>query len=432
MLSELLGQYFDIVINFGWLIFIGLIIVMFREFWMVRIVTNYIKSIEWVLLEIKIPNENIKSAQSMEQVFATVYGIYSFGLRPWEVYVEGKVESWLSFEMTGDKDGIHFFVRTPKKHRNLVETAFFSQYPDVELHEVEDYARRLPRVLPNNEYDIFGTDIILAREDAYPIKTYVEFEKTEVKEERDKIDPVSVMSETLSKLKPGEMVWLQLLIRPADPEWAKKAKNLIEEIAGRKQKPQKKGAVAGSGEFLANLARAPIALPTWSGESAQQQPTFRLYTPGEQEILKAMSRKASKRAFETIYRFVYIDRKDEFTGENIEAVIGAIQQFATLDMNFFRPNSKTFTKKSSVSKYPWRRKKLLAKRKLQVYQAYIDRELPQPFIPSKFRLKLKTSIMNIEELASIYHPPTVSVRAPMIQPAGFRKGEPPVDLPIKK
>jgi len=431
MLSEQLGQAIDVLSSFGWLIFLVLIFVMFKEFWMVRIVTNYINSLEWILLEIKIPGANIKSAKSMEQVFATVYGVYSFGLRPWEIYVEGKVESWLSFEMTGGQDGIHFYVRMPKKHRNLVETALFSQYPDIELHDAEDYTKRLPRVLPNNEYDVFGTDIILAREDAYPIKTYVDFEDTEVKEERDKIDPVSVITETLSKLKPGEMVWLQLLVRPAAPDWTKKAEALMEEISGRKQKDTKKGVTAGAGEFLSNLAAAPVAPPAWSEGSQTQQTTFRLYTPGEQEILKAISRKASKRAFEAIYRFVYIDKKDEFTGENIEAVIGAIQQFATLDLNFFKPNKATFTKKSTVSKYPWRRKKILAQKKLQIYQAYIDREMPQPFVPKLFRLKLETSIMNIEELASIYHPPTVSVRAPKVQPAGFRKGEPPVDLPVK-
>jgi len=417
--------------NFGWLIFLAMVIATFREFWMVKIVTNYINSLEWMLLEIKIPHENVKSTFSMEQVFATVYGIYSFGLRPWEKYVEGKVESWLSFEMTGDQNGIHFYVRTPKKHKNLVETAFFSQYPNVELTEVEDYTFRYPRVLPNQEYDVFGTDIILAREDAYPIKTYKDFEDVEVKEESDKIDPVSVISEAISKLKPGEAVWLQLLIRPANPDWIKKAKDIIDEEAGKKEKKKTKGVVAGSGEFLGNLARAPIAIPTWSGAQGQQQPTFRLYTPGEQDKLKAMSRKASKRAFDTIYRFVYIDSKADFTGENIESVIGAIQQFATLDMNFFKPNTKTFTKKTTVSKLPWRRKKLLARRKAQIYKAFINREMPQPNIPHIFRLRLKTSILNIEELASIYHPPTISVRAPMLSPAGFKKGEPPVDLPIK-
>ena len=434
MLSESLGQVVEIIINYGWLIFLGLIFVVFSEFWMVRIVTKYIDSLEWILLEIKIPKDNIKSTQSMEQVFATVYGIYSFGLKPWEKYVEGKVESWLSFEMTGDIDGVHFYVRTPKKHKNLVETAFFSQYPAVELDEAEDYTKSLPSILPNAEYEVFGTDIILAREDPYPIKTYIDFgnENQNVKEEEDKVDPVAVITEAISKLKPGERVWLQLLVRPADPEWAKKAKALIEEEAGKRQKVQKKGVVAGAGEFLGNLASAPVILPEWSEGSEKQQTVFRLYTPGEQDKLKAMSRKASKRAFDSIYRFVYIDKKEDYTGENVESVIGAIQQFATLDLNFFKPNTKTFTKKTTVSKWPWMRTKRLAERKQQIYQAYINREIPQPFIPRKFRLDIKTSILNIEELASIYHPPTISVRAPQLRPSGSRKSEPPVNLPIKR
>jgi len=432
MFNELPEQSFQIISDFSWFIFLIILILVFREFWLTRIVSNYINSLDWILLEIKMPRENIRSTQSMEQVFATAYGVYSFGLRPWEKYVEGKVENWLSFEITGDTSGIHFYIRTPKKNKNLVETAFFSQYPDIELHEVPDYTQRLPKVLPNHEYDVFGTDIVLAREDAYPIKTYKDFEDDTVKEERDKVDPVSVITEAISKLKPGEIVWLQLLVRPASPDWVKKARDIIDEEAGKKQKSQKKGAIVGSGEFLGNLARAPIAPPEWTGGTAQQQTTFRLYTPGEQEKLKAMSRKASKRAFDTILRFVYIDRKDDWTGENIESIFGAIQQFGTLDVNFFKPNTKTLTKKTTVSKYPWRREKLLEKRKKLIYKAYIEREIPQPFIPSPFRLKLKTSILNIEELASVYHPPTIAVRAPQLRPSDYKKGEPPVDLPIKK
>lgn len=429
MLNVDLEKAIYILNNFGWLIFLALAIAMFREFWMVKIVTGYVNSIKWMMLEIKIPRENAKSIRSMEQVFATVYTIYSFGLRPWERFVEGKVESWVSFEITGDETGIHFYVYTPEKHRNLIETAFFSQYPDVELHEVEDYTKSMPKILPNNEYEIFASDIILAKDDAYPIRTYVDFEDLKVEEESDKIDPVSIITETISKLKPGEKVWLQVIVRPADSEWAKKATQVIDEEAGRKQKAKKMSPTASGGEFLGNLARAPIELPTWSNAPKQEQ-TFRFYTPGETEKLKAMSRKASKRAFDTIIRFVYIDKKDEYTGENVESVLGAMQQYATLDMNFFKPNRDTFTKKSTVSKYFWRRKKLLVKRKLKMYQAYINREIPQPHIPKIFRLKLKTCILNIEELASIYHPPTISVRAPKLRPAQFKKGEPPVDLPI--
>ena len=433
MFSDLLGQSLEIFFNFGWFIFLSLIALGFKEFWMVRIVTNYIDSIEWVVLEMKIPRENIKSIKSMEQVFAAIYGIYSFGLRPWEKYVEGKVEMWISFEMVGDQNGVHFYVRLPKQNRNLLENAIFSQYPDAELHEVEDYVNRFPKVLPNDEYDLFGSDFILQRNEAYPIRTYIDFEDLRVKEEEDKIDPVAVMTEALSRLEEGEVMWVQLIVRPADEdEWVSKAKAVIDEEAGRTQKGKKQGVIAGSGEFLGNLAKAPMLPPEWAGVADPEKPTFRFYTPGETEALKAMSRKASKRGFHALYRTVYIDRKPDFNPKHYESFVGAIQLYTAIDMNMLKPATKeTLTKGTKVSRFPWRRKKLLLRRKRLLYKAYLNREIPQPHIPSAFRLKLQTSIFNTEELASIYHPPAISVRAPKLRPTQFKKGEPPVDLPIK-
>jgi len=431
MPEELLGQSFKIIFSISWIGFLVATAIVLKDFWMTRIITNYMDSVVWVMLEINIPKENIKTTKSMEQVFATIYGMYSFGLRLSEVYIEGKVEPWASFEMLGTTGGIRFFVYLPENHRNLLETAFFSQYPDVEIQEAEDYTKLFPRALPNEDYEIFGTDIILARDDAYPIRTYLDFEDDTEDDQRN-VDPIAVAAEVMSRLKQNEVVWLQLLVRPAGPDWLEKSNNLIESLTSpRAKKTKGRGVAAQSGEFLQNLANAPARHPEWAEQPGQQQTTFRLYTPGEQDVLKAVSRKASKRAFDTILRFVYIDKRDEFTGANIESVIGTIQQFATLDMNFFKPNVKTFTKKSTVSKFPWRREKLLEKRKKLIYQAYLNREIPHPRLPSSFRLKLQTSILNIEELASLYHPPTVAVKAPKLQPLDSKKGGPPINLPLK-
>lgn len=431
MPEELLGQSFGIIYSFSWVIFLVVIALVLKSFWMTRIVTNYMDSLNWMMLEINIPKENIKTTKSMEQVFATIYGMYSFGLRLPEIYLDGMVESWASFEMLGTKDGIRFFVYLPARHRNILETAFFSQYPHVEIEEAEDYTKLFPQDLPNKEYDIFGSDLILGRDDAYPIRTYLEFEDDTEDEERN-VDPMAVAAEVMSRLDQDEVVWLQLLVRPAGPEWVEKANELIESLTSRKTaKTKNRSAAAQSGEFLQNLVNAPLRPPEWSEQPGQQQTSFRLFTPGEQEILKAVSRKASKRAFDTIYRFIYIYKRDELTRINVESIISIIQQFSTMDLNFFKPNRKTFTKRSTVSKFPWRRDKLLMRRKRLLYKAYLNREMPQPRVPSSFRLKLQTSIMNIEELASVYHPPTVAVKAPMLQPLDSKKGGPPINLPLK-
>jgi hypothetical protein len=323
-------------------------------------------------------------------------------------------------------NGVKFYVRTPKSSRNLVESAFFSQYPGVEINEVEDYTRKFPRNLPNEKYDIFGTDLILGREDAYPIRTYPEFEALLEFEEKN-VDPIAVITESLSMLKGDETVWVQLLVRPAGSGWIENAQNIVDEMSGKKQKKQKQSIGAGTGEFLGNLVAAPVRYPEWSERPAQDAAPQRT-SPTEQEVLKAMQKKMSKRGFDSIIRFIYIDRRDDFTSENISSLFGAFQLFASQNINFFRPNTFTLTKKTSVSKIPPRREKLLERRKNRLYQAYLERSIPHKHM-ERFNLKLKTSVLNIEELATIYHPPSISVKAPRLQPLSSRKGSPPVDLP---
>jgi len=306
---------------------------------MTYITAKFINNIKWVTLEVNVPKDNIKSMKSMEQVFATVYGVYSFGFRPWEKYVEGAVESWLSFEIEGSSEGIKFYLRIPENSRNLIESAFFSQYPNVEIEEKDDYTRRLPRDLPNDEFDIFGSDILLARENAYPIKTYPDFETTLEFEEKS-IDPLSVITETMSRLKDNELIWIQLLVEPAGPEWLSDAGKTLDGVMGKGGPSKKK--FAGTGEFTRNLLTAPVAHPEWSGASSTEAPAPKP-EPGDQDIVKAMRKKMSKRAFNSVIRFIYIDKRDEFSPEYIGSIFGAFHQFATLNMNAFRPNTNTIT-----------------------------------------------------------------------------------------
>lgn len=431
-MSELFAQGFEAVANIFWLVFLVVLALIARDFWMTRVVTNYIRNMQWVLLELVIPKENIKPTKAMEQVLSALYGVYSFGLRRWEKYIQGKVEAWISLEMVGHAHSIHFYVRVPARSRNMVEAAFLSQYPDMEIREVEDYTRELPPDLPNDEYEVFGTDIVLARDDVYPIKTYVDFEE-EADDEDKNVDPMAIIAEAMSNLKGSERIWLQLLIRPVGRDWAEKGKDVIEELAGRKQKAAKKGFVSSIGEFIKNLVEAPLKHPEWSEGGKESAVQVRFYTPGEQDILKAVQRKISKRAFEAILRFVYIDKRDSFTSSNVGAVMGGIQQYATLNLNFLRPNSKTFPSMTTVTKIPIKplRKRLVEKRKKQIYKAYRERAMPQQSLP-QFLARMKTSILNIEEVATLYHPPTVSVKASKLQPVEARKAAPPVNLPVRR
>ncbi|MEK9183723.1 MAG: hypothetical protein AAB890_01475, partial [Patescibacteria group bacterium] len=84
----------------------------FWELWLFYIRENYKKNIKWVLLRIKTPKEILKTPKTMEQIFATAFGVYSFGMKPYEIYWDGKVEAWLSFELVGYAGGVYIISST--------------------------------------------------------------------------------------------------------------------------------------------------------------------------------------------------------------------------------------------------------------------------------------------------------------------------------
>jgi hypothetical protein len=414
----------ETLLGLWWLPIPVAIVILLRGWWLSSKINQYINAIQWVILEIRIPKDNLKSIKSMEQVFASLHGTYSQGIKRRERWLGGKVEDWISLEIAGFAHSIHFYIRTPTKYRKLVEAALFSQYPDAEIEEVEDYTALLPRDIPNNDFDIWGTDYVLARDDAYPIKTYPNFEQILQFEELG-IDPLATLIEVISNLKNNELIWLQLLVRPLGSEWVSQVKGTVDALAGKKGGGG--GGFFGSiVEFSRNLAAAPVIHPEWGGGELAPAPSERL-TPGKQDTLKAVEGKMSKLAFDATLRFIYIDKRDEFTGENVTAVAGAINQFAALNLNALKPNMKTITIPTKVGLF--NRKKRLVKRKKLLFQHYLFRDIAQP-PPFRFGLKLKTSILNAEELATIYHPPLAMVSAAKLRVLETRKGEPPVNLPL--
>lgn len=419
--SDTLSQRAGLIV---FLISLYVLIILGKDWWLIRLREKTMRGIAWVMLEIKIPKENLKSPKAMEQVFASVYATYSFGFKWIDKWWYGKVEEWMSFEMVGMASEMRFFVRAPAKQRNLLEAAFFSQYPEVEIHEIEDYTARFGDDIPNDTYDIFGADFMLSNENCYPIKTYPFFEE-DIEERR--LDPIATISEVISGLKFDEMVWLQILVRPTGSKWKDEAEEIINKITGRSKKVSK-GPISVIGEFLYNLVFAPVQYPTWGEGVGKEKPAeTKKLTPGEQDILKSVENKISKPGFETILRFIYLDKKDSFTASNVSAVMGAMSQFRTQHLNSFKPNAGTITAPRAVGLF-FRKRKLL-KRKKKLFKAYLNRDIqmiPRP----PFTLKLKTSILSIEELATVYHPPITAVGAPSLTPLGAKKGSPPSNLPI--
>jgi len=421
--SEVIALFLRILKKTWWFWFFVILFPVFESLWLFWRQEIFKSSIKWTLLEIKIPREVNKSPQAMEQVLRALHALRNSAGDIREKYWDGEVTVWFSFEIVRFGGEVRFFVRGQKKQRNLIEAAFFSYYPDIEIVEVEDYVNELPQSfleMQDRNLEVWGTEMVLAREDAYPIKTYPNFREEEaIEEKKVPLDPISAFLEVLGKVKKGEFVGIQILAAPADPKWAENWRSILEKL----QEPALMEVEEGSSEEGAGLRQIPIAR-----------------TPGQTDILEAVEQNLSKPAFDTLIRFIYYSPKEIFYDSFARrGLTGAFNQYSALNLNSFRANYPTQTRTQiwnwphifPVTRNVFRKQRL-------IYN-YNRREVPPEtwmgrFITSHlfhWNFASKRFQMNVEGLATLFHPPTsVVLTAPHIRRVESRKTGPPAGLAI--
>ncbi|OGM93176.1 hypothetical protein A2372_02100 [Candidatus Wolfebacteria bacterium RIFOXYB1_FULL_54_12] len=385
------------------------------------------KAQKWVVLELRIPKENLRSPKSMEQVFATVHGTYAGEIKWWDENIKGKVQNALSFEMVGRSGGVYFYVRVPAEHRNLVESALFAQYPAAEIALVEDYLSFLPMMLPNDVYDVWGVDMVLDKDSAYPIKTYAYFEE---KEEEQRLDPLTVILETMSKLRENEMIFVQYISKPTGEktsDYKKKGQAIVDKMLGREVKVAPKLSIFDHlVMWIKNFFLVFISTPEWPEppkKSDAPPKTIASLSFSEKEVLEGIEGKISKLCYEVSVRAVFIDRQETFHKSYIGGIIGSFKQFGSQHINSFKPNRDTSVNPPKGFKawlFPaWKKHQEFLKKRAMFF-AYRQRIMIK-----------KAPVFSIEELATLYHVPSSLVTAPSMRRIEAKKGEPPENLPIE-
>ncbi len=392
------------------------------ENWLIYLRHKNLLSMKWVLLEVKPPPDVQKSPKIAENIFSGLHAAYIKPVTWKEAFFKGKVQTWFSFEIIGNGGDIHFYIRTPEGLRNVVEAQVFAQYPDAEIKVVDDYISDLPQHLPNEEFNLFGTELVFTKDDAYPIKTYPFFEEESGKDEFKRTDPLAPLAEILSALEPGERIWLQFLIRPTGGDWVKKSQAAIDKIIG---KPEPKADRGFLGAAVDVIDQAIGGVPVVAEEKKKEEFSLQKLTSGQKFVLEQVENKIAKLGFKSSVRFIYLGRSDNFRMSQISAVIGFFKQLYANNMNSFKPNE-TIT--AAGGWFSWLfpsatgfyAKEQEFKKKWQLYQNYRKRVFPQSYI-----------ILNTEELATLWHLPGIGVKAPSFPRVEAKKGQPPVGLPTR-
>ncbi len=410
----------SLTLSLWWLWLFIVLISIAPLFWLAYAQEYYRRSTPYVLLELRMPREVRKTPRAMEQVLTTMHAIRNSPSDPGELWWDGEVADKFSCEIASFGGELHFYARIPKKHKSMIQAAFYAQYPDIEITDVEDYVHRLPgtyKELDAQGYQIFGNELTFRRDkpDVHPIRTYIDFEAVdEIKE----IDPISGTLEVMAAIKPQEQLWFQLTLQPRVDEqikeWVDSGDNAIKEIKAKSR-----------GEI----------------DPVTKETVYTLPSPTETELMKAIDRTISKPGFFTVVRWIYFSPKELYSSNfGQRSLLGALNQYATESYNRFVYNVWAWTRADwwhwphfySEKRRTARRERILNRYwRRAVYDDIFTARLLQ-ISPYDWGLSAYYRFtMNTEEIATLFHPPTYLVlTAPLLRRVESRRVGPPAGLPI--
>lgn len=421
--SFILKNAFGVLYFFIPFLILFFFIYLLKNAWLRYIKSKFLLGTEYILLEIKLPKE-IKKTPLATELFLTA--IHQGGREStwYDRLFLGKTRPFFSLEMASFEGEVKFFVRTEKFFKNLVEAQIYAQYPDIEIYEVDDYARMFD--YNKDKYDLWGTEFKLGKADPYPIKTYVDYglHKEGVKDE-EKTDPMTSVIEYLGSLGPKQYAWIQIIIR-AHKKDKKKDIDFLEKLKTFKNYEKidwtKEGEVEK--EELLKKIKAP---------QSDDEFGFRFPTKGETDIINAIERNIGKLGFECAIRGVYFAEKGNFNAVNIMGMLGSFRQYNTADLNKFD----VVGAHTTAVDFPWQdfRGFRVNKKKANIFSAYVQRSAFYPSAESGVLTLFPeedthTFVLSTEELATIYHFPGGVVQTPTFSKISSRKAEPPANLPV--
>ncbi|TAK03643.1 hypothetical protein EPO34_00570 [Patescibacteria group bacterium] len=411
-------QLYVLTVLFGWIGTAAVLAWGFVEMWKNHRQGLYVQGLQHVLLAINVPAMTEQSPKAVEALFSNLIG--SFSNLIWkEKWLKGKVQPVFSFEIASTEGYIQFYVHTQTKYRDVIEANVYAHYPEAEIVEVEDYAASAPTKYPDEHYEAWGAEMTLSKEEFYPLRTYVDFEDKLAGEFRD---PLGQMLESFGKMRPGEHLWMQVLISPGNNDWKDKGLAFIDETYGN-VKSHKPGMIEAGMSAALSIPNAMLQ-EVFGGASEDAHAkkevdpwkAFKI-TPVQKEIAEGILRKCGKVGFPSKVRLVYVARKEAFNkGSRAPILKGMLQPYSHLNMNSFRFHG------SSVPKddYFWQRWSLPKK----------QGRLVRAFRKRSWTIGATPKVLNAEELATIWHFPAIGVKAPLVRKSEAKRGEPPVDLPL--
>lgn len=373
----------------GLLLYFIMADMMRKKTWTPRILNS-------VFLEISAPKENSDAEQEpqkeqkdiigiAEQFFATITQAEGSDVRSFL-----GINEYISFEIAAHAKKISFYINVPKRLQALVEKQLHAQYPKAQIDAVKPY-----NIFSPQSY-VAAAELGLQKDYVFPIRTYKNMEA----------DPLNSLTNSLSKLTTEEGAVIQLIISPASGHWQRKPRHYAMEIQqGRNPDVVTSGLALRMmnstfrlmGDVFNGLLGSNNSQPRqgYMDTSGMSKPLQ--LTPMQQETIKKFEEKASKVGYKFNLRVVASSTDQPSAEANLKNVLSSYMQYTMPPFNGFR---------------------MLRRKTSRVVADFV------------FRIFRNTrSVLNTEELASLWHLPTRFTETPNIKWLSAKRAAAPVNVP---
>ncbi|PID70187.1 hypothetical protein CSB37_03360 [bacterium DOLZORAL124_38_8] len=289
---------------------------------------------------VHIQQDNKKNARAFEEILVQMH--------------ESILDRQVSFEIIAMGQNMGFCYTADEATANIVEGLIYASMPDTEILEIDDFTKK---ITTNTKF--CTTELSLRQNDLFPLKTYDLFDG----------NSLSGILNVMSKVKPGEGIWIQTVVSPKED--------------------------SGMHHFKLK----------WKQRFNKISQSFRVkywFKKGVKESFDTkIKEKVAQRSFQVSIRLVTLSEGNQAVADiRMKALIGAWQNFNTLDLN-------------------------------QIDAGTIRRNSKADLRNFRLRKSHNSFMLSAKELATIYHLPNAR-EVPNLIHVLSKKGEPPADLPVEK
>lgn len=280
-----------------------------------------------------------------------------------------------SLEIVADRGEIRFYTVVPEPMREFMEQQLHAQYPDAEIEVQPEYN---PFRATSH---VASASLRLKKNPVLPILTY----------RRMDVDPLAGITNALSKLDHDESAVIQYICRSAHPRWHSRASNTVRSIRSG-------GKVSNS---ILKSIFVEIFRMFFGGKKKDDYADMpKQLAPAQEELMQRIQEKSSKAGLDVNVRVVVSSNTPQAAQVRLKNIQDAFGQYNAFD-----------TGNGFIRKDPFGKDKLIGQ---FIYRSFDGG---------------RSSVLNIEELASLWHLPLASTETPNIRWVLSRNAPPPVNLP---